>query len=796
MDPASDPLGNIESGMPIGRQLDRLMLRKSNRKARRLLIVVVAGAWVIAILAAVVTLLKQGVEDASEWAGVLGSLTALAVFSASLVASIISRIKQRAHVSDGFQGTPVHARAADDLARAVQAQWQEEAKLHRLQDPWPLPVRWVAADADIQEHWNLIFPDAPNDTLSRQRLAGELSEAREIYGKLPHGRIVVIGPPGSGKSIFAIVLVLQIIGHRQSGDAVPVIFPAGTWDPSEVGLSEWLIGYLVENYHLGGRLERDNRAIARTLVFSGKILPFVDGIDEMPPQLRPLAIERLNRSLGAEQSVVVTCRADEYHQVVDSADGLTFAAVLELEPLSNRTIIQYLNDTTPGGRRGRRWEHVFARLVEEPNGTLAQVLSSPLMISLVRTVYGDSPRDPQELLDQKFRDRLALEDHLLDQLIPAAYYDSLQTGTSRVWSAEDVTPWLTFLARQMADSDRTDLAWWRLERSVPWVVSELLNAGLCGIALAVALDPFIGCCFVLLVISIRACLKSRPNSLEELLRGRLNRFHFLPLVGFITGLSGRMTLERRIGVSIGRLAGFSVGAYQVLYLHEAGTDLYIAVARGVSAGLAVGLAVSFFAVSLRYAPSEVQFDSQRGLRMFAQHLLKSLVIGSGIGVAASVLVNSTFGILVGLTIWITLGLIDGLNLWLDVSTDTMTALSPRSTCRADRFAALSRGAAVGVAISSVVFAAFTLAYGWTAAIAPALGWGVVFAISDRLEGVGATVWGRYLVAKMLLALRNRLPWRFMTFLDDAHAHEVLRRAGAVYQFRHARLQTHLSQVQA
>ena len=52
--------------------------------------------------------------------------------------------------------------------------------------------------------------------------------------------------------------------------------------------------------------------IARTLVFSGVIVPVLDGLDEMPTPLRPLAIEKLNRSSGAEQSVVVTCRADEY----------------------------------------------------------------------------------------------------------------------------------------------------------------------------------------------------------------------------------------------------------------------------------------------------------------------------------------------------------------------------------------------------------------------------------------------------------------------------------------------------
>jgi hypothetical protein len=36
----------------------------------------------------------------------------------------------------------------------------------------------------------------------------------------------------------------------------------------------------------------------------------------------------------------------------------------------------------------------------------------------------------------------------------------------------------------------------------------------------------------------------------------------------------------------------------------------------------------------------------------------------------------------------------------------------------------------------------------------------------------------------------------MTFLGDAHRRGVLRQAGAVYQFRHARLQDHLAHTSA
>src|SRR5262249_16984484 len=56
-----------------------------------------------------------------------------------------------------------------------------------------------------------------------------------------------------------------------------------------------------------------------------------------------------------------------------------------------------------------------------------------------------------------------------------------------------------------------------------------------------------------------------------------------------------------------------------------------------------------------------------------------------------------------------------------------------------------------------------------------------------------TAWGQWVVlSRVWLPLTGRLPWRIITFLDDAYHRDVLRQPGAVYQFRHARLQEHLS----
>jgi len=72
--------------------------------------------------------------------------------------------------------------------------------------------------------------------------------------------------------------------------------------------------------------------------------------------------------------------------------------------------------------------------------------------------------------------------------------------------------------------------------------------------------------------------------------------------------------------------------------------------------------------------------------------------------------------------------------------------------------------------------------------------GVVGGIGGSVSyALAFTAWGQWLVlSRFWWPVTGRLPWSIITFLDDAYDRGVLRQAGAVYQFRHDRLQGHLS----
>ena len=762
------------------------------------LIRVAALACTALLVALAVVIVRQGAADAAKYASVIAALTSLAAFATPLGERIVTRLAGGGRDAGQPTDSAVLDQAADRMAAAVQAQWRAEARTRRLQDPWPLPVRWVATGREVADHDDLVFarpaPDAPV-AVHRPELAGELADATDAFESLPHRRLVVLGCPGAGKSVFAMAFALAMLRRRAAGGAVPVLFPVAGWNPELSGLHHWMIEYITANYHLSTGDIHQTRRIAQELVRAGKILPVLDGLDEIPYRWRPLAVEELNRSLDDGTPVVVTCRTDEFDDAIARGDVITRAAVVELQPLDLPTAIAYLRETTPAGRRADRWEPVFARLRAHPDASPAVVLRTPLMVALARTIYGDSPADPRELLDDAYLDAGTLEGHLLDRLIPATYQEHARAGEGdgTPWRATEVTGWLTFLARNAGGAGRPDLAWWQLELAVPAALHQGITGLLGGAVVGLVFGVVPGALLAAGALAFGLVSPARPPTLEGWLTGRLEpwlrRWAGDRFAGSL--MSDKEPVERRLVLALSRFAAVCAGLTAGLgSLRDSG--LRPSVAWGVAVALAVGMVLGHFTVAPRVTPSEVQFDARRGLRRFGRHLAVGLCAGVGSGLLVMVLVNSLFGIAVGLSVGLATGLIDGLNTWLDVPADVTQALSPQSTRRAERTAALARAGTVALAVGLAAGTAYLLAYGWRSGLTHGLVFGAGFGIADRYSGISQTVWGRYVAAKVWLAMAGRLPWRLTAFLEDAHRHGLLRQAGAAYQFRHLRLQQRLA----
>ncbi|MGW5641756.1 hypothetical protein ACWEV3_23705 [Saccharopolyspora sp. NPDC003752] len=356
------------------------------------------------------------------------------------------------------------ATAARGLAEIVHAQWRDEAVARGLAGAGKLPVQWVA-DWSVADHRENVGSGP----------AGGLAELTEAFRAMPEQRLAIIGGPGSGKTSLAILLALELLRDRAADQPVPVILLASSWNPVKEHFDVWLGRRIKEEYlGQGEDLSRDR---IRELVRDRRILPVLDGLDEMPEFLLEEALAKLNRALGDGSPVILTCRAAEYAEAIADKSVLGGAAVIRAQPVDAQTAAGYLRRTSQP-RQLERWEPVLSELTTNPGGPVAKAFASPLMLWLARTVYGSKANDPTALLDRKrFPAALAIDRHLLDALVPAVFPTGPRSPDQpkpiRDWGPQRAQRWLAFLAAHVTRLHSREIKWWRLSRANPVPLIEV-----------------------------------------------------------------------------------------------------------------------------------------------------------------------------------------------------------------------------------------------------------------------------------------------------------------------------------
>jgi hypothetical protein len=346
---------------------------------------------------------------------------------------------------------------AAGLAQAVRVLWRAEERRRRVHDPFPLPVRWVNADESLVDHWANVRLTTVQDQID---LAGRLGQVVDVYQRLPSRRLVVLGAAGSGKTILSIRLTLELLDRRADADPVPVIVDLSGWDPTQSSAGGWIASQLALNY--------PGLDAPATLIDAGMILPVLDGFDEIAHGLHAAALAELSRT---PIPLVLTSRPEQYAAAVDTGDVLTAAGVIVLRELAVEDLAAYLprstRRTSASGSVTTKWDRVLAAM-GRPEAAIREVLSTPLMVSLARTVYSDDKSaDPAELLDTtRFPSRADVEAHLLDAFLESSWQHA-PDGPRRRWRATDADRWLRHLACHLRALGSRDLAWWQLRDTVP-----------------------------------------------------------------------------------------------------------------------------------------------------------------------------------------------------------------------------------------------------------------------------------------------------------------------------------------
>jgi transcriptional regulator with XRE-family HTH domain len=674
------------------------------------------------------------------------------------------------------------AEAAEQLARAVRSRWQREEEQRRIHDPFPLPVRWQPMPARLTDHWDNIQRVPPSVTAAPLDLTGTLADIADIYRRIPSGRLVVLGRAGSGKTILTLRFVLDYLDTRADTDPVPVIFSLGSWNPTVTPLRDWIIGQLLRDYPGLVAKAPGGSTLAAALVETGRVLPLLDGFDEIAEGLHRSALEALN---GTSLPLLLTSRPDEYARAVAASDVLTWAAGVELTGLTPADLDGYLPRTTrraaDGDNPGTAWNPVLVELRDRPDSpaaaNLAEVLSTPLMVVLARTVYSDSPgQAPSVLLDtDRFPTAAALEDHLLSSFVPTVYSrqpPQLPAGgrsrPHRNWEPHRAQHWLGYLAQHLDRLDTPNLAWWQLGNSLRRSTRILAVVLACALVSA-ALDWLV---YV-------------PRNLVR------DWSWFSVGIGLMDGLLVGPAVGLAFGLVYGLLVVYGEDVFEPSRVRiqllgrnrRVGGRLVHSPRARFGAGMVGG-----FVVGIGYYP--------------AVAVLRGLLYGFPPTVEAAVQTTLVNMVLHGLIFGLAAGGVFALAAALETPLDISSAASPVSML------ATNRATVVRQVLLLVPMLTLAIAFGGELVVALFQGhlgrleWGVVNGLIigsiGGLSGVAAyvcafTAWGQWAVlARVWLPLTGKVPWALIEFLDDAYHRGVLRQTGAVYQFRHARLQEHLS----
>ena len=401
------------------------------------------------------------------------------------------------------------------LADEVKDQWTREAALRRLYQPMPLQVRWSSTGRPVAAGRDVVL-DEPGADWQQLWLQGGADEIVAAFRGLPHRQMVVLGEAGAGKSILAVLLTLGLIREPGPGQPVPVLLPIASWNPKVESAQHFIVRRLGEEYpFLAGRAE-DGRTLAEFLVARDKVLPILDGLDELPANLHAQAVELLDQYAAPGRALVVTCRGREYEQAVRSG-GLIMSrsAVVEIEPVTIEQAIEFLSHPAPARPR---WEPVFDHLREHPDGRLAKALSTPLMVALARAAYRSPVRNPADLLARASSS--ALTASLIDGFVQSVYGNdrtdprASERRWSREFGAEDAVRWLSCLAYHLYLAGTRDLWWWQLRPGflslrpfrakliLPVACALIVAAGGLAVDLTVGLWPAIGVAEAALLIVV------------------------------------------------------------------------------------------------------------------------------------------------------------------------------------------------------------------------------------------------------------------------------------------------------
>ncbi|MEM7757606.1 MAG: NACHT domain-containing protein, partial [Cyanobacteria bacterium P01_A01_bin.40] len=251
----------------------------------------------------------------------------------------------------------------------------------------------------------------------------------EVFERQDVGRrLLILGEPGAGKTTSLLKLAAELITQAEKNPTIPipVLFELSAWKSDRQSIEQWLVEQLKDNYSI-------NFQISQRWLEQNRILPLLDGLDELGLVRQKLAIEKINQYLQQDiaRQLVVCCRWEEYKQGEVQLYRLNGAYYLQ--PPTETDIKDYLSRLN----QQDLWQKIAT------NGQMRELAQKPLFLNLMMTAFqGEAIVSEKQLFTSYVEEQLSRP---LD----------LQKYPQRKppYSDQDTKKYLTYLAGQLeADS--------------------------------------------------------------------------------------------------------------------------------------------------------------------------------------------------------------------------------------------------------------------------------------------------------------------------------------------------------
>jgi CHAT domain len=237
----------------------------------------------------------------------------------------------------GFRSTSRRSQLRDDneviLLNKVKEFWIEgllEKSLHgRLRIELGLEERLDA----IAHPWGMVW-ETPEQLRRKLDPGTRIIDVSERMGM--GGALLILGEPGAGKTTSLLEFAEDRIAHAEQDITlpIPVVFNLSTWRGGRQTLFDWLVEELWGKYRI-------SKALSKDWISREKLLPLLDGLDEVREDRRESCIQAIHQfiQIYGKTEVVVCSRIADYQRL---KTRFKFQGAIFIDDLKERQIEDYL----------------------------------------------------------------------------------------------------------------------------------------------------------------------------------------------------------------------------------------------------------------------------------------------------------------------------------------------------------------------------------------------------------------------------------------------------------------------